>query len=786
MADIEMLGKYEVRRELGRGAMGVVYEGFDPLIKRVVALKTIRPDQLAGDDATAVVARFRREAQAAGRLSHPNIVPIYDYGEDGGVHYIAMEFVRGRELKACFDANERFRTADIVRIMGEILAALDYSHRQGVIHRDVKPANIFLLDDGTAKVADFGIAHLDSSNLTQAGTVLGTPSYMSPEQILGLPVDGRSDLFSAGVILYQFLTGERPFAGSAATTMQKVLKEDPLPPSALNVQVLPLMDAVVRKAMAKRADDRFQSAREFAEAIRAAAPAAAAVAAEPTIIAAPRGAPGAEPTLVAAAPAAAVPPPAVAPAAANAPAPGRPVAAIAAGVAFSAAVLAALGWYLTQRPAAEVAKAPPPTAVAAAPPATAPAVSPSGAGAVGAPPVPAAPPPPLPAGTLAIAAVGLVDPADPRYQADRGLLQADLRADARAQLVEKAVGLLVEPKSIAAHYPLLQRRVLANSDSYVATVIRESEPRQGKDGLMSITTEAVVNVRAVQKALNELTRDERVQLIRASGDPRIAVEIDVRDADRADAPPLPSPVAENVLKERIRSFGFRTAADSGTPDFTVVGQARVRRLSTRLEASGLVINKYALTSWTVKCVDRATGEEIYHNTALPKAAGSWASEEEALKAIGTRIADEFSRDFFLQHAHVAGRRVALTFDGLPAAAEEQVARELVGLPEVVAAGGATTARGRGHDLLLAGTGAAGDLVAAAVLKPLNAKLADACFTLGAISGDTVAVKFDPRCADAAILARLDANPPAGLYASSPARQKAVVKNPEVLRRLTTI
>jgi len=786
VADIEMLGKYEVRRELGRGAMGVVYEGFDPLIKRVVALKTIRPDQLAGDDATAVVARFRREAQAAGRLSHPNIVPIYDYGEDGGVHYIAMEFVRGRELKACFDANERFRTADIVRIMGEILAALDYSHRQGVIHRDVKPANIFLLDDGTAKVADFGIAHLDSSNLTQAGTVLGTPSYMSPEQILGLPVDGRSDLFSAGVILYQFLTGERPFAGSAATTMQKVLKEDPLPPSALNVQVLPLMDAVVRKAMAKRADDRFQSAREFAEAIRAAAPAAAAVAAEPTIIAAPRGAPGAEPTLVAAAPAAAVPPPAVAPAAANAPAPGRPVAAIAAGVAFSAAVLAALGWYLTQRPAAEVAKAPPPTAVAAAPPATAPAVSPSGAGAVGAPPVPAAPPPPLPAGTLAIAAVGLVDPADPRYQADRGLLQADLRADARAQLVEKAVGLLVEPKSIAAHYPLLQRRVLANSDSYVATVIRESEPRQGKDGLMSITTEAVVNVRAVQKALNELTRDERVQLIRASGDPRIAVEIDVRDADRADAPPLPSPVAENVLKERIRSFGFRTAADSGTPDFTVVGQARVRRLSTRLEASGLVINKYALTSWTVKCVDRATGEEIYHNTALPKAAGSWASEEEALKAIGTRIADEFSRDFFLQHAHVAGRRVALTFDGLPAAAEEQVARELVGLPEVVAAGGATTARGRGHDLLLAGTGAAGDLVAAAVLKPLNAKLADACFTLGAISGDTVAVKFDPRCADAAILARLDANPPAGLYASPPARQKAVVKNPEVLRRLTTI
>ena len=276
MADIVNLGKYEVRRELGRGAMGVVYEGYDPLIKRLVALKTIRPDQLAGEERSTVLARFRREAQAAGRLSHPNIVPVYEFGEDAGVSYIAMEFVRGRELKACFDASERFRPADVVRIMGEILAALDYSHRQGVIHRDIKPANIFLLEDGSVKVADFGIAHVESSNLTQVGTVLGTPSYMSPEQILGLPVDGRSDLFSAGVILYQFLTGERPFAGSAATTMQKVLKEDPLPPSTLNVQVLPMMDAVVRKAMAKRADDRYQTAHEFADAIRAAAPAAAA------------------------------------------------------------------------------------------------------------------------------------------------------------------------------------------------------------------------------------------------------------------------------------------------------------------------------------------------------------------------------------------------------------------------------------------------------------------------------------------------------------------------------
>src|SRR5438477_2077998 len=307
MAEISSLGKYEIRREIGRGAMGVVYEGYDPAIKRVVALKTIRAEQLAGGEADAVVARFRREAQAAGRLNHPNIVSIYEFGEERGVWYIAMELVQGRELKACFDADERFRIGDAVRIMGGILAALDYSHKQGVIHRDIKPANIFLLEDGSVKVADFGIAHIESSNLTQVGTVLGTPSYMSPEQIMGLPIDGRSDLFSAGVILYQFLTGERPFAGSATTTMQKVLKEEPLPPSTLNVQLPPAMDAVVRKALAKRADERFQTAQEFAEAVRSAVPAAQAP------VAAPRAAAHSDPTLVSAAEAtmANVPPPSI-------------------------------------------------------------------------------------------------------------------------------------------------------------------------------------------------------------------------------------------------------------------------------------------------------------------------------------------------------------------------------------------------------------------------------------------------------------------------------------------
>ncbi len=271
MAEFTKLGKYEIRRELGRGAMGVVYEGYDPLIERVVALKTIRADQLVGDNAHDIIARFRREAQAAGRLSHPNIVSIYDFGEDAGVWYIAMEFIKGRELKEYFEANERFTTADAVRILTQILSALGYSHKLGVIHRDIKPANIILLADGSVKVADFGIAHIESSELTQVGAVLGTPSYMSPEQIQGLPIDGRSDLFSVGVILYQFLTGERPFTGSSTITMRKVLEENPLPPSRFNVQIPGAMDAVVRKALEKRADDRYQTAEEFAAALQAAA-----------------------------------------------------------------------------------------------------------------------------------------------------------------------------------------------------------------------------------------------------------------------------------------------------------------------------------------------------------------------------------------------------------------------------------------------------------------------------------------------------------------------------------
>jgi TPR repeat protein/tRNA A-37 threonylcarbamoyl transferase component Bud32 len=288
----ERLGKYQIRRELGRGAMGVVYEGHDPFIERAVAIKVLRLDESNAELAAELRMRFRREAQAAGRLGHPGIVAVYEYGEDAdaGSAFIAMELVRGRDLKSLFDAGKRFTLAETGRLMDELLAALQHAHERGVVHRDIKPGNIILLDSGGLKVADFGIAKLDTSELTQLGSVLGTVSHMAPEQLTGEPVDRRSDLYSCGVILYQLLTGERPFTGPPASLMHKVLHEEPLPPSQRTPGLPAALDAVVLKAMAKSADRRHPDARAFAADLHAALTAPIAVDDDATVVQ-PRPAP---------------------------------------------------------------------------------------------------------------------------------------------------------------------------------------------------------------------------------------------------------------------------------------------------------------------------------------------------------------------------------------------------------------------------------------------------------------------------------------------------------------
>jgi predicted Ser/Thr protein kinase len=268
-----MLGRYQVEKELGKGAMGVVYMGKDPKINRTVAIKTLAlAQEFEADELADAKARFFREAETAGRLNHPNIVSIYDAGEEHDLCYIAMEFLKGHDLVRYTKPGALMPVADIVKIVADAADALDYAHQQGVVHRDIKPANLmWLTDSRTIKLTDFGIARITDSSKTKTGMVLGTPSYMSPEQLSGKKVDGRSDLFSLGVTLYQLLTGSLPFqADSMATLMFKIANE-PHPPAATVRPDLPgPLGAVIDRALAKDLDKRYARGAELAADLRAA------------------------------------------------------------------------------------------------------------------------------------------------------------------------------------------------------------------------------------------------------------------------------------------------------------------------------------------------------------------------------------------------------------------------------------------------------------------------------------------------------------------------------------
>lgn len=265
----QRLGKYEVRARVGRGVMGTIYEAWDPTIARRVAIKTLPLHDQDSQDA-AFRCRFRSEAQAAGRLNGPNIVSIYDYGETEEFAYIVMEYIEGASLGARRLPGQALPPDEVAVIMAGLLAGLQHSHEHGVVHRDIKPSNIILTCGGRIKITDFGIAHLDSSSLTQTGTIIGTPAYMSPEQIAGERIDQRTDLYSAGVVLYRMLTGRRPFEGSTVSIMNHIVNTPPPRPSQAAAMAIPAgLEAVVIKALAKRPEQRFQSAAEFAKALHA-------------------------------------------------------------------------------------------------------------------------------------------------------------------------------------------------------------------------------------------------------------------------------------------------------------------------------------------------------------------------------------------------------------------------------------------------------------------------------------------------------------------------------------
>jgi serine/threonine-protein kinase len=263
------LGRYVVERHLGRGGMGDVYLVHDTIIDRKAALKTMRLDaDLDPAQAIEVRQRFYREGKTAGSLTHPNIVTIYDVAEDLGMSYIVMEYVEGSTLTQWMK-KQRFNVAQIKHVIYNAALALEHAHENGFFHRDVKPDNIMLTKNGTVKVMDFGIARAVDSTLTKTGSVMGTPAYMSPEQASGYKIDGRSDVFSLGVILYELLTGRRPFGGDTfPSLMFAIIKEDPPPPSQLDASISPAWDAIVMKALAKNREARYATAKDFAQAVK--------------------------------------------------------------------------------------------------------------------------------------------------------------------------------------------------------------------------------------------------------------------------------------------------------------------------------------------------------------------------------------------------------------------------------------------------------------------------------------------------------------------------------------
>ena len=261
---IEKLGRYVIVEEIGQGAMGVVYKAVDPLIDRTVAIKTINLD-LSKEELANFEKRFQREVQSAGKLNHPNIVTVYDVGRTEGVAYMAMEFLEGKELREILDSGVVLPIEKITHISSQVAEGLAFAHEHGIVHRDVKPANVMVMKNGLIKITDFGIAQMSSASRTVSGMVMGSPKYMSPEQVVGQAVDGRSDIFALGVVIYEMLTGKTPFAGdNISAIMYQILNDEPVPPKNLNQSIPDTINYIVLKALAKHPDKRYQNAKELA------------------------------------------------------------------------------------------------------------------------------------------------------------------------------------------------------------------------------------------------------------------------------------------------------------------------------------------------------------------------------------------------------------------------------------------------------------------------------------------------------------------------------------------
>lgn len=396
--------------------------------------------------------------------------------------------------------------------------------------------------------------------------------------------------------------------------------------------------------------------------------------------------------------------------------------------------------------------------------------------------------------TITVTAEGLADPNADTYKRDKGLMLEDLRADAKRQVVEKAVGSYMETSTLMQNYALVHDKVLSRSQGVIKRIVKESQPWMGEDGFAHLLLTAEVYTGQVKDVLSEMGKQERVSLIKDYGNPRVSVAINIRDAERGvDIKPERSEVAENILKERIKGFGYRVwsqnqpGQDGSAPaaDFAITGEAKFKTVSAKLQASGITLTKYVLTSWSVKCVDGHTGEEIYFNNKVPERQ-SWADEDQAIKEIGQLIGSEFSKEFFAERLQAPSTTYQVKVTGLPSFEGAQMLRkEFIGLRPVLNVDLRDFDRS-GVSLFeiefAGGRANFNQFLQSAILAPLNRKLGRDALMLESAHGAVVTVSYTTRD-QAALMDRLQKSPPAGLAQAAPERLKDVVKSEETRKKL---
>ncbi|CAK0756997.1 conserved hypothetical protein [Gammaproteobacteria bacterium] len=420
--------------------------------------------------------------------------------------------------------------------------------------------------------------------------------------------------------------------------------------------------------------------------------------------------------------------------------------------------------------------------------------------------------------TLIVSAEGLADPNADTYQRDKGLMLEDLRQDARKQVIEKAVGTLVSSNTLVENYSLIQDRVMTQSKGLIKRIIKESDPWEGKDGFVHLLLKAEVHLQSVQGALQQMSQAERINLLKERGNPTISVAVKIRDAERgSEIKPERSEVAENLLKEHFKKFGYRVWSEDQArvlklevaetsqmendtqttvsvsqikaADFTIIGETKFKKISVTLKASGLTLTKYALTSWTVKCIDNNTAEEVYFNNKVPRNK-SWADEDQALEDVGRMIGMEFSKEFFESHLMKPTKIYQLQALGLPDYdTGVLLKKEFIGLRPVINvdfrdfdANGLSRfevefAGGRGNFL---------QLINSTVLTPLNRKCREDCFKLLSAHGDMVKIRYASTLTTQELTERFEKMPPSSLATAPPERLRALVKDKATLERVAIL